>query len=228
MSITFSPSIQPLLTLIRIIEISFVQTILNNTFWKKLFVVKPPGGCGGSYAPLWQFLTKHPQAVIVPESSDYTISSFDHFLLLLSAKKIIEDRYSTFSFWAGFFSNATEIHVDARYHGVLNDPKYVYHDQTTHSFFGIYNASNSIKQGAVFDRVSFPYRNNYSEWSIEHDKMMADVHLKPSKLHRPLGRENSLHAASSSALIEELHRRGYLVQLLQVPNNSASTMVHTS
>ena len=210
MSITFSPSIQPLLTLIRIIEISFVQTILNNTFWKKLFVVKPPGGCGGSYAPLWQFLTKHPQAVIVPESSDYTISSFDHFLLLLSAKKIIEDRYSTFSFWAGFFSNATEIHVDARYHGVLNDPKYVYHDQTTHSFFGIYNASN------------------YSEWSIEHDKMMADVHLKPSKLHRPLGRENSLHAASSSALIEELHRRGYLVQLLQVPNNSASTMVHTS
>ncbi len=67
---------------------------------------------------------------------DTNATGFDDFLLLSSAPKLIED-VSTYSFWAGIFSNASEKFVQVAYHGVLKeDPHFVYHDVKSNHFFG--------------------------------------------------------------------------------------------
>ena len=57
--------------------------------------------------------------------------------MLMQANKLIEDKHSTYSYWAGFFSNATEIHVDVTYHEIMNgDKRYIYHDELSGKYFG--------------------------------------------------------------------------------------------
>ena len=69
----------------------------------------------------------------------------------MKANRLIEDKFSTYSYWAGFFSNATEIHVDVRYHGVLEDKRYVYHDEKSRVYFGKYSNNSSKNRKILFD-----------------------------------------------------------------------------
>lgn len=82
------------------------------------------------------------------------ITGFDDFILLSSANKLIED-VSTYSYWAGIFSNATEKHVDFGFHGMLRVGEgrttrpaihngFIYHDARNNDYFGELLLNGSI------------------------------------------------------------------------------------
>lgn len=61
---------------------------------------------------------------------------------------------SSWAFWAGLLSNATEIHVNAPpLHPVMHaNPQYIYHSDKTRHYFGRYNASqNDIVYDVQYD-----------------------------------------------------------------------------
>lgn len=89
-------------------------------------------------------LLRYPNSSIIPNTINVT--GFDDFILLSSANKLIED-VSTYSYWAGIFSSATEKHVNAQYHSMpfLNKISpdlrrknygYIYHDTVYNNYFG--------------------------------------------------------------------------------------------
>jgi hypothetical protein len=51
---------------------------------------------------------------------------------------------SSWAFWAGMLSNATEIHVNGPPHHPMMPtfPNYIYHDEKHRLFFGRFNASS--------------------------------------------------------------------------------------
>jgi hypothetical protein len=63
--------------------------------------------------------------------------------------------HSSWAFWAGVLSNATEIHVDPTYHkgmGIAH-PQYVYHNYRRALYYGKY-------QRTVGDEVDILYQHN--------------------------------------------------------------------
>lgn len=78
----------------------------------------------------------------MPSGSNST--GLEDFLLLASAKRLILDKFSTFSFWAGYFSVGTEVHVDMGSYGVFPESKYVYHDEENSIYFGKYDAVKGV------------------------------------------------------------------------------------
>lgn len=72
-------------------------------------------------------------------------TGFEDFVMLARANKLITDKYSTYSFWAGFFSVGSEVHLDvvtqAGDGGLLKDKRYVYHDESKSKYFGTYHSS---------------------------------------------------------------------------------------
>ena len=58
---------------------------------------------------------------------------------------------SSWAFWAGVFSNASEIHVNAYPHHQImySEPQYIYHDEKNKQFFGRWNASANDIQFAL-------------------------------------------------------------------------------
>ena len=94
-------------------------------------------------------LLRYPNSSIVPTSSKVT--GFDDFILLSSANMLIED-VSTFSYWAGVFSNAKEKHVLLDYHGIIpwnrtirnRNYGYIYHDFENYNFFGRLQSNGTI------------------------------------------------------------------------------------
>jgi hypothetical protein len=71
-----------------------------------------------------------------------------HDLAALTRSKKIILPVSSWAYWAGFFSNASEIHVNAPPHHLLmtSVPNYVYHNQKEKKFFGKYsNTSKDIE-----------------------------------------------------------------------------------
>ncbi len=69
------------------------------------------------------------------------VTSF-HFISFLSCLQLILPE-SSWAYWAGLLSNATEIHVNAPpQHRVMFDmPQYVYHDDMQQMYFGRYNST---------------------------------------------------------------------------------------
>lgn len=66
------------------------------------------------------------------------IESFMHdFTGMMSAPRLILSP-SSWAFWAGLFSNATEIHVDTKYHRNMgiDHPEYVYHMESKQLYYG--------------------------------------------------------------------------------------------
>jgi hypothetical protein len=88
----------------------------------------------------------------------------DDFILMILAPRLVEDKVSTFSFWAGVFSNSSEVHVDVRSHGVIaNASKFMYHDTLTDEYFGRYDPSFlTSKKMTTVDFVRFPPKSAYN------------------------------------------------------------------
>lgn len=141
----------------------FYETIFNNSIWRKLYVISPSTSCRGTYLiPQRYLLSLHNASLISSETNDY--GSMDDFILMILAPRFVEDRVSTFSFWAGVFSNSSEVHVDVRTHGVVtNSTKFMYHDAWSDEYFGQYDASylKSKKMTSV-DGVKFPAKSEYN------------------------------------------------------------------
>ena len=122
----------------------YIQVILNLTSWTNLYIVRPFDCPSGQVKNLITELLNYPNASVVPMSKNTT--GFDDFILLSSANKLIEDK-STYSYWAGIFSNALEKHVKFDFHAALHlnviSPRmsnqsrgYIYHDSNSHNYFG--------------------------------------------------------------------------------------------
>lgn len=63
---------------------------------------------------------------------------------------------SSWAFWAGLFSNATEIHVNAPpLHPLMDQrPEYIYHSDRGNVFFGRYNrTTNTVEYALTGDGV---------------------------------------------------------------------------
>lgn len=135
---------------------AYIATILNRTIWDHIYIVKPPGPCGGrTYKPVLKYiLDKYSnRAVFSPGNS----TGLNEFLTLARANKFVQDKHSTFSFWAGYFSVGTEVHIDIA--GLqpaypLRDDKFVYHDESKSSYFGSYGKDDS---GRGKNRIHFAY-----------------------------------------------------------------------
>lgn len=65
-----------------------------------------------------------------------------HFISFLSCLQLILPE-SSWAYWAGLLSNATEIHVNAppRHRVMFDMPQYVYHDDMQQMYFGRYNST---------------------------------------------------------------------------------------
>jgi hypothetical protein len=104
---------------------------VNYTYFDNLLLLSPPRCQGFSLEVIRWLLHLYPnRAARVPPGS-----SMDDFLLLMNAPKFVED-VSSYSYWAGIFSNSTEKHVRLDYHGVCpENAGYVYHDVKKHRYF---------------------------------------------------------------------------------------------
>jgi hypothetical protein len=142
----------------------YLGMILNNSNWDRIYVVKPNGPCWHRYRESISFMKRTYGERVIVDDGNY--SSFEHFLMLIQANKLIEDKHSTYSYWAGFFSNATEIHVDVLYHDVIpGDKRYVYHDELSGKYFGR-ESSQSVKysmRGAIGSIPDDSHHKN-SKW----------------------------------------------------------------
>jgi hypothetical protein len=141
-----------------------MSTILRHTKWTKLYLIKPESNCSGSYGDLLNYLTTYVDNMTVLPS-DPNMFGFDHFLYMVAANNIIIDKYSTYSFWAAFFSNASKIHVDVSHHSISNNPKYIYHNEMTHQYFGYYTASKKKsksheQQATVKSNIKYRYNHH--------------------------------------------------------------------
>lgn len=76
------------------------------------------------------------------EGPDDTTALLHDLAGLAMSKKLILP-LSSWAFWAGMFSNATEIHVNAPpLHPLMpHNSQYIYHDEKNRMYFGKYNAS---------------------------------------------------------------------------------------
>lgn len=125
--------------------------------WRNLYISKPPTPCLSGYSILLHYLLQQYRNVsILPYAGS---SEFYHFLLLLSADKLIEDKASTYSYWAGLLGDASEVHVDADFHPAINGPNYIYHTDGLRSpskqFYGKYNSSEFISQTSALNFIKF-------------------------------------------------------------------------
>jgi hypothetical protein len=75
---------------------------------------------------------------------------------LAMSKKLILP-ISSWAFWAGMFSNATEIHVNAPpIHPLMpHNSQYIYHDEKNRMFFGRYNATANDIEYEIKPDVEF-------------------------------------------------------------------------
>lgn len=116
-----------------------------------MYLLTPPV-CRGIGSILSELL-KYPNSSKIP--SNNTITGFDDFILLSSANKMIED-VSTYSYWAGVFSSASEKHVSAQYHGIplynfsnkkdakIDTDGYIFHEIHKNNYFGILQPNGKI------------------------------------------------------------------------------------
>jgi hypothetical protein len=140
--------------------------ILNITYWTRLFIVRPPDCAAAVITKIISSLLEYPNSSIALQSPHPT--GFDDFILLSTANKLIED-VSTYSYWAGIFSNAAEKHVDTSFHGFLKlgegnstrlatEQGYVYHDAKHDNYFG-----SAHLDGRVTYRYHLPSTSRVNE-----------------------------------------------------------------
>jgi len=120
------------------------------------------------------------------------------FLVLLPLQLILP--VSSWAFWGGMFSNATEIHVNAPpHHSVMyGQNQYIYHNEKTKEFFGSYSA----KENDII------YRTNLT--NHHHNKLRAKAVMKTHS--------TSTGTASANAYVEDKNKN----------NSSTHTVAPTS
>ena len=61
----------------------------------------------------------------------------EDFSALTACPRLVLPPGSTWAFWAGLLSDASEVHVDASSHRLMPDmPQYVYHDEEKKAYYG--------------------------------------------------------------------------------------------
>jgi hypothetical protein len=130
-----------------------IELILNSSSWDRIFIIKPPDCVGGITKDLIRWIHATYPNVESLSSSDAT--GLDDFVLLISAQNLVED-VSTYSFWAGLFSNATEKHVNLAFHGInSHDLSYVYHDTEAKKYYLKLIDGKLLQQSHLMFKKSF-------------------------------------------------------------------------
>eukprot|EP01038_Epipyxis_sp_PR26KG_P004163 gene4163-5927_t len=136
----------------------FYESILNHTTFDRVWLFQSPtcptklSGSpekDGLVASVVRLLTVQYNATRWPQinSQDETDILLQDLAGLAQSSKLILPS-SSWAYWAGLFSNATEIHVNAPpYHQLMyGKSQYIYHNEKEKKFYGYYNAtSNDIE-----------------------------------------------------------------------------------
>lgn len=131
----------------------FYETILNHTTFDRIWLFQAPEcptklgdnpAKDGMVASVVRLLTERFNATRWPgyKGPDDTLALLHDLAGLASSKKLLLP-LSSWAFWAGLLSNASEIHVNTPpLHPLMNNmDRYTYHDEKKKQFFGKYNAS---------------------------------------------------------------------------------------
>jgi len=145
----------------------YYETILNNTVYDKLWLFQAPEcptkldenpSKDGQVASVVRLLTEKYGAIrwpSAPKGADDTTHLLHDLAGLAQSKKLIIP-VSSWAFWSGLFSNATEIHVNAPpHHPLMADmTHYIYHSEKGKKYFGRFNNVSrdiyyNIEEGTV-------------------------------------------------------------------------------
>jgi hypothetical protein len=129
----------------------FYETILNNTQFDHVWLFQAPEcptklgkdpSKDGQVASVMRLLIERFNATRWPmyQGDDDSLHLLHDLAGLVQSKKLIIP-VSSWAYWAGLLSNATEIHVNGPpYHPMMGGmPQYVYHDQKKRMYFGRFN-----------------------------------------------------------------------------------------
>lgn len=129
----------------------FYETILNNTRFDKVWLFQAPEcptkldkdpSRDGQVASVVRLLVERFNATRWPmyQGEDDSMHLLHDLAGLVQSKKLIIP-VSSWAYWAGLLSNATEIHVNGPpYHPMMAGMmQYIYHDQKKRLFFGRFN-----------------------------------------------------------------------------------------
>ena len=129
----------------------FYETILNNTQFDHVWLFQAPEcptklgkdpSKDGQVASVMRLLVERFNATRWPmyAGDDDSLHLLHDLAGLVQSKKLIIP-VSSWAYWAGLLSNATEIHVNGPpYHPMMGGmPQYVYHDQKKRLYFGRFN-----------------------------------------------------------------------------------------
>lgn len=143
----------------------YYETILNNTDFDHIWLFMAPEcptklgsnpAKDGLVASVVRLLIERFNATRWPQytGADDTTALLHDLAGLIMSKKLILP-LSSWAFWAGLLSNATEIHVNAPpHHPVMNNrPQYIYHSDRSKSYFGIYNSSLNDIEFAISEKT---------------------------------------------------------------------------
>jgi hypothetical protein len=132
-------------------ERHFYETILNNTKFDRVWLFQAPEcptklgkdpSKDGMVASVVRLLVERFNATRWPsyKGEDDSMHLLHDLAGLVQSKKLIIP-VSSWAYWAGLLSNATEIHVNGPPHHPMmaGMMQYVYHDQKKRLFFGRYN-----------------------------------------------------------------------------------------
>jgi len=145
----------------------YYESILNHTTYDKLWLFQAPEcptkldenpAKDGQVAAVVRLLTVKFSAIrwpSAPKGADDTTHLLHDLAGLAQSKKLIIP-VSSWAFWSGLFSNATEIHVNSPpHHPLMADmAHYIYHSEKGKKYFGRYNNVSrdiyyAIEEGTV-------------------------------------------------------------------------------
>lgn len=145
-------------------DLFYYENILNHTDFKRVWLFLAPE-CArfGPAQPILRMLRSRFNATRwghLPVGADDTaVLLHDLSGLVLSSKLILPT--SSWAFWGGLLSNASEVHVNAPpHHPVMSEaPQYVYHNDKSRQFFGRFNSTTG--------KIDYPQQ---SELKVYHNR----------------------------------------------------------
>lgn len=185
----------------------YYETILNHTKFERVWLFQAPEcptkldenpSKDGLVASVVRLLvekfnaTKWPAA---PKGADDTTHLLHDLAGLAQSKKLIIP-VSSWAFWSGLFSNATEIHVNAPpHHPLMADmAHYIYHSEKSKKYFGRYN---NVTHDIYYDIEEGEY-GGADKGSVAVGKDGKKAPPATTGAVRPLPPKSSTHNASTS------------------------------
>lgn len=147
----------------------YYETILNNTRYDRIWLFQAPEcptkldenpAKDGQVASVVRLLTETYSAIrwpAAPKGADDITHLLHDIAGLAQSRKLIIP-VSSWAFWAGLFSNASEIHVNAPpHHPLMADmAHYIYHSEKGKRYFGRYNNVSRDIYYAIEENVAVP------------------------------------------------------------------------